>query len=227
MKNIAVFTGAGISAESGLSTFRDSNGLWNNYSIEDVATPEAFTRNPQLVLDFYNQRQQDALAAKPNLAHKALFELEKHFNVTVVTQNVDTLHERAGSTNVIHLHGQLDQARSMMDDALVYPLNGEPIALGQQCELGSQLRPNIVWFGEYTQNLELAAQKIQQADFVIVVGTSLNVYPAANLIDFSQPSAQKYLITLDIDQVPNSFEFYQGKAAEILPKLAQQLIEQS
>jgi NAD-dependent deacetylase len=223
MEKVVVFTGAGISAESGLDTFRDNNGLWNNYRIEDVATPQAFAANPQLVIDFYNMRQRDALVAQPNAAHLALAELEQDFDVTVITQNVDNLHERAGSTKVVHLHGMLDQARSSVDETLVYPLNGQPITLGQTCELGSQLRPNIVWFGEYTQNLELAAQIISQTDKVIVVGTSLAVYPAAGLIDLAPTASEKFLITKAIDSVPAGYQYLQGSACELVPKLINSL----
>ena len=216
---IVVFTGAGVSAESGLNTFRDNHGLWHDHKIEEVATPEAFDKNPQLVLDFYNQRQKDALAAQPNGAHLAVAELEKSHDVTVVTQNVDDLHERAGSTDVVHLHGQLDWARISIDENLPYPLNGEPILLGDKCELGHQLRPHIVWFGEWVPMLEEAASIISKADVLIVIGTSLSVYPAAGLVDFAPKNCEKYINALALDDVPFDFEFIQGKAASEVPNL--------
>ncbi|MDX1635126.1 MAG: NAD-dependent deacylase [Marinobacter sp.] len=185
--HIVVLSGAGVSAESGLSTFRDSGGLWENYSVFDVATPEAFRRDPALVLRFYNDRRCQLAEVEPNAAHRALAELEKDFRVTIVTQNVDDLHERAGSSKVVHLHGELTQARSSRLDDLIYPIGYKPIELGDTCELGSQLRPHVVWFGEQVPMLEAAAGVVASADHLLVVGTSLQVYPAAGLVDFADP----------------------------------------
>ncbi|MBL7866005.1 MAG: NAD-dependent deacylase, partial [Cyclobacteriaceae bacterium] len=158
MKKLVVLTGAGVSAESGLATFRNSGGLWEGHRVEDVATPEAWRRNPEMVLEFYNQRRRHALEAQPNAAHRELAELEQQFEVTVITQNVDDLHERAGSTRVVHLHGKLSESRSTMDEQLVYPIAGWQLNLGDRCERGSQLRPNIVWFGEMVPMMDTAAR---------------------------------------------------------------------
>ena len=184
MKRLVALTGAGISAESGLATFRDSGGLWEGHRVEDVATPQAWTRNPTLVLDFYNQRRMKALQVKPNRGHEILAELQEQFDVTVVTQNVDNLHERAGSKKVVHLHGSIFESRSTKDERLVYPIEGWELKLGDRCELGSQLRPNIVWFGEMVPMMEVACEVASAAEIFVVVGTSLVVYPAAGLIDY-------------------------------------------
>jgi NAD-dependent deacetylase len=183
--HVVVLTGAGISAESGLSTFRDKGGLWERYSIEDVATPEAFDRNPELVLDFYNQRRRQLGDAEPNAAHRALAELESSHRVTVITQNVDDLHERAGSTNVVHLHGELTKVRSCEHPNLIYNLGYDAIRLGDTCEQGSQLRPHVVWFGEAVPMIEAAAEIVPMADHLLIVGTSLQVYPAAGLVELA------------------------------------------
>ena len=193
-KNIVVFTGAGISAESGIKTFRDSNGLWEEYRVEDVATPEAWAANRELVLEFYNQRRKQLLECKPNQAHILLAELEEKFSVQIITQNVDDLHERAGSTKVLHLHGELLKSRSTVDKSLVYSIDGWEVKLGDKCERGSQLRPHIVWFGEDVPMMSEAAKITQTADIFCVVGTSLNVYPAANLLYYVSDSAQLFLI---------------------------------
>lgn len=179
---LVVFSGAGVSAESGLRTFRDSDGLWENYRIEDVATPEAWARDPANVLHFYDLRRAQVLAAQPNTAHLAIAELERCFEVVVITQNIDDLHERAGSTHVIHLHGEILKVRSTTDPSFVTRLNGPSLRLGDRCPLGSQLRPHIVWFGEEVPLLEVAAREMERADRCIVIGTSLQVYPAAGLI---------------------------------------------
>lgn len=194
MKKLVVLSGAGISAESGISTFRDNNGLWDNYRIEDVATPEAWIRNQELVLDFYNQRRKQAADVKPNAAHYALAELEKHFDVTIVTQNVDNLHEIAGSTKVIHLHGELFKARSTKDPKLVYEMKGWELKTGDLCELGSQLRPHIVWFGEEVPMMEVAVDVTEQADMFLVIGTSLAVYPAAGLVHYVPIGKRIYIV---------------------------------
>jgi NAD-dependent deacetylase len=193
MKKIVILTGAGMSAESGISTFRDSNGLWENHDIMDVASPEGWHRNPSLVLDFYNARRQQLLEVSPNAGHTALAALEAQFEVNIVTQNVDDLHERAGSTNVLHLHGELRKARSTADHRLVYPCD-TAIRLGDLCERGSQLRPHIVWFGEMVPLLEPAAELVTQADIVMIVGTSMQVYPAAGLVGYAMPGIPLFYV---------------------------------
>ncbi len=193
-KKVVVFTGAGISAESGLKTFRDSGGLWEEYKVEDVATPEAWERDPEMVLTFYNKRLKQVLSATPNPAHHAIVELEKKFDVQVITQNIDDLHERAGSKNVLHLHGEITKCRSSVDDTLIYDVKNGAIRPGEKCEKGSQLRPHIVWFGEYVPYMETAAKISSAADIFIIIGTSLNVYPAAGLVDFVPGPVPKYLI---------------------------------
>ena len=172
MKKIVVLTGAGISAESGIKTFRDADGLWEGHDIYDVATPEAWRRNPELVLDFYNQRRKQLLSVNPNSAHKLLAQLQEKYQVVIITQNVDDLHERAGSENVIHLHGELRKVRSTIDDSLIYNWSRDLI-LGDNCKLKSQLRPHIVWFGEAVPNLSLAEEITQKADLLIIIGTSM------------------------------------------------------
>lgn len=194
MKKLVALTGAGISAESGLKTFRDSGGLWEGHDVTEVATPEAWQRNPDLVQKFYNERRKQALSAQPNAAHTILAELENHFEVTVITQNVDNLHEKAGSSQVLHLHGQLFQSRSSIDENLVYEVPGWEIKMGDLCEKGSQLRPNIVWFGEAVPMMEPAIDIAMQADIFLVVGTSLQVYPAASLVQYTSTSCPIYLI---------------------------------
>ena len=188
-----VRTGAGISAESGLKTFRDSDGLWNGYNIEDVATPRAWKKNMRLVLDFYNMRRRDVAAAKPNAAHVILAELEKDFDVQIITQNIDDLHERGGSTNVLHLHGEIFKMRSELDEELVYDIQGD-ILRGHTAEDGAQLRPHIVWFEEAVPMIEPAAAITSTADIFVVVGTSLAVYPAAGLINFAPASIPKFIV---------------------------------
>jgi len=194
MKKLVVLSGAGISAESGIPTFRDSNGLWEGFRVEDVASPEGWLRDPELVLDFYNQRRKKALEVKPNRGHEILAELEKHFDVTIVTQNVDNLHERAGSSKVIHLHGSLFESRSTKDERLVYPIDGWELKIGDTCERGSQLRPNIVWFGEMVPLMDIAVEQARYADMFIVVGTSMVVYPAAGLINYVPDDTMKYVV---------------------------------
>lgn len=198
MKNLVVFTGAGISKESGIPTFRDNNGLWKKHNAMDLASIEGFEKNPKAVLDFYNERRKQLLQVEPNHAHYVLAELEKQFDVTIITQNVDNLHERAGSTNVLHLHGELTKVTSSEDKEnpdyiQEYPLD-TPIKIGDKAKDGSQLRPYIVWFGEDVPNIMQAIEITKQADVFIVIGTSLKVYPAAVLIDFIPSTAKKYLI---------------------------------
>jgi NAD-dependent deacetylase len=203
MKRIVVLTGAGISAESGIRTFRDANGLWNSYRIEEVASPVAWERDPQMVLEFYNMRRKQLFEVEPNSAHYALAELEQKFDVQIITQNVDDLHERAGSTNVLHLHGELKKVRSTADERLVYTLDRWELKLGDLCEKGSQLRPHIVWFGEEVPNIMPATMMVKRADLFVVVGTSLKVYPAAGLIHLVPYSVPKYLV--DPEAEPDRF----------------------
>lgn len=193
MKNIVVLTGAGISAESGLKTFRDSNGLWEGHDVMEVATPEGFQKNPELVLEFYNQRRRQLLTVEPNAAHKALTDLETHFNVDIVTQNVDDLHERGGSSNVLHLHGELLKARSVNTENEIFDCRKD-ILLGDTCANGYQLRPHIVWFGEAVPLLEDAIKITEKADCLIIIGTSMQVYPAASLIDFVSADTPIYFV---------------------------------
>lgn len=190
---LVVLTGAGISAESGLKTFRDSDGLWENYRIEDVATPRAWRKNPKLVLDFYNFRRKNVRDAQPNTAHYGLAELEKNFDVTIITQNIDDLHERAGSTNVLHLHGEIFKMRSERNEELIYEISGD-INMGDLAEDGAQLRPHIVWFEEPVPKIEEAVPIVHSADIFVVVGTSLVVYPAAGLVNYAPWEIQKYII---------------------------------
>jgi NAD-dependent deacetylase len=201
MKRVVVLTGAGISAESGLKTFRDSDGLWEGYNVEDVATPEAWKRNPQLVQDFYNMRRKDVLAAKPNAAHYALAKLEEKFDVTIITQNIDDLHERAGSTNVVHLHGIITRSQSSKNANLTYAIDGWEIKMDEVCELGSPLRAHVVWFGEAVPMIEKAALICADAELFILVGSSLAVYPAAGLINYVPRNVPKYIIDPNIPQV--------------------------
>jgi NAD-dependent deacetylase len=201
MKKIAILTGAGISAESGLKTFRDSDGLWEGYNIEDVATPQAWQRNPALVQDFYNQRRKNVLEAQPNAAHYALAKLEEKYDVTVITQNIDDLHERGGSTKVIHLHGIITRSQSSVNPELTYPINGWELGMDEVCELGSQLRAHVVWFGEAVPMIEVAAEICHEADVFILIGTSLAVYPAAGLINYVPRDAPKYIIDPNIPHI--------------------------
>ncbi len=209
-KKLVVLTGAGVSAESGLKTFRDSDGLWEGYNIEDVATPRAWRRNPQLVLDFYNLRRKNVLEAQPNAAHIGLAELEKSFDVTIITQNIDDLHERAGSTNVLHLHGEILKMRSEKDHGLVYEIKGD-IKLGDMAEDGQQLRPHIVWFEEPVPRIEEAIPIVRNADYFVVVGTSLVVYPAAGLVNYAPWNIPKYIID---KRIPYTSELMNIKAIE-------------
>ncbi|TCC90490.1 NAD-dependent deacylase [Pedobacter frigiditerrae] len=200
-QRLVVLTGAGISAESGIKTFRDTDGLWEGYNVMDVATPEAWDRNPALVQEFYNERRKQVLSAKPNEAHLMLAELEEHFDVQIITQNIDDLHERAGSTNITHLHGIITFSQSDKNAALLYPIKGEEIKMGELCELGSQLRPHVVWFGEAVPMIETAAAICEEANLFMLVGTSLAVYPAAGLIDFVPREVSKYIVDLKIPSV--------------------------
>jgi NAD-dependent deacetylase len=192
-KKLVVLTGAGISAESGLKTFRDSDGLWEGYEVTEVATPRGWRKNPQLVLDFYNARRKNVADAQPNAAHYGLAELEKDFDVTIITQNIDDLHERAGSTNVLHLHGEIFKMRSEWDETLISEIRGD-IKLGDEAADGAQLRPHIVWFEEPVPKIEEAVPTVFAADIFVVVGTSLVVYPAAGLINYVAMDVPKYII---------------------------------
>ena len=192
-KHIVVLSGAGVSAESGLKTFRDTDGLWNGYDVYEVASPEGWHKDPQLVLDFYNARRKDVAAALPNDAHIGLAELEKDFDVTIVTQNIDDLHERAGSTKVLHLHGEIFKMRSVADENSFFDIRGD-INLGDKAADGAQLRPHIVWFGEAVHMMEKAAALLNDCDYFVVVGTSLQVYPAASLLYYAPPYLPKFII---------------------------------
>lgn len=192
-KHIVVLSGAGISAESGLKTFRDSDGLWMGYDVYEVASPQGWQKNPQLVLDFYNARRKDVAAAIPNAAHTGLAELENDFNVTIITQNIDDLHERAGSTNVLHLHGEIFKMRSVANENIFFEIRGD-IMLGDNAADGHQLRPHIVWFGEAVPMMEKAAAIVQDCDYFVVVGTSLQVYPAASLLYYTPTYLPKFII---------------------------------
>lgn len=203
MKKLVILTGAGISAESGISTFRDSGGLWEGHDVMEVASPAGWRKNPALVLDFYNQRRKQALSVQPNQAHFELTRLEQFFDVTIITQNVDNLHERAGSSNILHLHGELFKSQSTLDPRLVYEMAGWEINIGDKCEKGSQLRPFIVWFGENVPMIETAIKATSKADIFAVIGTSLAVYPAAGLIAYSQKNAPKYIIDVKIPEISN------------------------
>lgn len=199
-QKLVVLTGAGISAESGLKTFRDSDGLWEGYNIEDVATPRAFKKNPQLVLDFYNMRRKNVMEAQPNAAHHGLAELEQFYDVHIITQNIDDLHERAGSTKVMHLHGEILKMRSVQNEHLIYPITGD-FNLGDTAEDGAQLRPHIVWFEEAVPMINEAIPVMRGADVFVLVGTSLVVYPAAGLVDFVGDDVPKYILDRKIPPV--------------------------
>jgi NAD-dependent deacetylase len=224
---IVVFTGAGISAESGIKTFRDSDGLWEEYNIIDVATHQAWEKDSALVLDFYNKRRKQVLDAKPNKAHLALVTLEKEYDVHIITQNIDDLHERAGSKKVLHLHGEIMKSRSTTAPSLVYTINGAELNIGDVCEQGSQLRPHIVWFGEMVPEMERAYLIAEQAAIFIVVGTSLAVYPAAGLIDYIAQHTPKFLIDpsdVKVNSIAN-LTVIKEKAGIGLPLLVNELLQ--
>jgi NAD-dependent deacetylase len=226
-KHIVILTGAGISAESGLKTFRDSDGLWNGYNVEDVATPRAFKKNPQLVLDFYNQRRKDIAAAKPNAAHYGLAELEKDFTVTIITQNIDDLHERAGSSRVVHLHGEIFKMRSVDNEQAIYEITGD-INIGDTDKHGSQLRPFIVWFEEPVPMMDKAVSLMYNCDLFVVVGTSLQVYPAASLLHYAPAHLPKYIIDKKIPAVAGAnITFIEKPATEGVTELKKILLQQT
>lgn len=227
MEKVVVLTGAGMSADSGLKTFRDSDGLWEGHDIQEVATPRAWQNNKELVLDFYNERRAQAHSVKPNKGHKALANLEEEYDVIIITQNVDSLHERAGSSDVLHLHGELSKVRSEQDSSLIYDIGGASIELGDTAEDGAQLRPHVVWFGEAVPNMMKASQIVPEADHLIVIGTSLVVYPAAGLVDLVPPDIPKYVVDPDTPELTNNREWihYQERAATGTPKLVSELLE--
>lgn len=224
-KKIVVLTGAGISAESGLSTFRDSGGLWEGFDINEVASLDGWDQNPAKVLEFYNMRRQQVSKAEPNPAHDALAKLEEYFEVVIITQNVDDLHERAGSKNIIHLHGELTKARSERDEEEITEIRYDPIEIGDYSKDGSQLRPAIVWFGEMVPMIEIAAIEVSKADILIVIGTSLMVYPAASLVHYSAKDIPKYIIDPNIPEVldSGSWNVIKDTASNGVPKLVQEL----
>ena len=227
MKRVVVLTGAGISAESGIKTFRDADGLWEGHDVMQVASPFGWENNQELVLDFYNQRRRQLLKVEPNAAHKALVDLENKYDVQIITQNIDDLHERAGSTNVTHLHGELLKARSTFDDDLIFDWKKD-INPGDFCEYNRQLRPHVVWFGEAVPMFQKAAEIIEHSDIVIIIGTSMQVYPAASLIDFSPHDASLFFI----DPKPNineggNLEIIENTAVEGVPKLVKRLLEKA
>lgn len=224
-KKIVVFTGAGISAESGLKTFRDADGLWEKHRIEDVATPMAWEKDPELVLEFYNQRRKDVLRAQPNAAHLALARLDACFKVVIVTQNIDDLHERAGSKNIIHLHGQILKSRSTADPDLLYDCTVD-IRTGDRCELGSQLRPHVVWFHEAVPMMDDACAAAMEADIFLVTGTSMQVYPAAGLINYVPHLSKKILVDPNIPEINGmkNIEMIEATATTGIPSLVERLI---
>jgi len=227
-KKLVVLTGAGMSQESGLRTFRDMGGLWEEYDITEVATPEAWHRNPSLVMQFYNERRKQLYEAEPNAGHWGLVDLEKDFDVSIITQNVDDLHERAGSTKIIHLHGELKKARSSVDESLVYDIDGWELKFGQKCAKGSQLRPHIVWFGEAVPAMDDAIPLVESADILVVIGTSLNVYPAAGLVNYAKPETPIFVIDPERPQVyirnVNYIQEKAGKGIEILKEKLKSLV---
>ncbi len=230
MKRVVVFTGAGVSADSGISTFRDSDGLWENYRIEDVCTAEAIVRNRDLVIDFYNERRRDLLSKKPNAAHEALVDLERYFDVQIITQNVDDLHERAGSSNVLHLHGELTKLRSSYDETATVPIRGWEQDKTARHPDGSLLRPYIVFFGEGVPNFSKACQIASTAEICIVIGTSFNVYPAASLLQYVPDAAKIYVVDPgepNFGSYIGRVEWIKARAAVGVPQLCEKLREET
>ena len=223
MKKCVVLSGAGISADSGLKTFRDAGGLWEGHRVEDVCTPQAYAKNPQLVLDFYNQRRRQAAEALPNAAHHALAELADHYDVRIITQNVDDLHERAGSGHVLHLHGQLNKLRSCLDERYVIDWQGDQ-SLETVDHNGYPMRPHIVWFGESVPLFGDAVREIREADVVLVVGTSLKVYPAASLLSYASPEAEIFVVDPNPQAAWANMEIIPQNAVTGVPSLVQDLI---
>ncbi len=228
MKKLVVLSGAGMSAESGVKTFRDDDGLWQNHRFEDVASPIAWQNDPELVMEFYNQRRKQLFEVDPNPGHLALVLLEKKFDVRIITQNVDDLHERAGSSNVLHLHGELKKVRSTIDPNLVYTMDQWELKMGDKCEKGSQLRPHIVWFGEAVDMIGPAVEIVSKADIVIVIGTSMVVYPAAGLINYVSDDVPKFYVDPKAFQVSgiSNLEVIRKKAGEGVPELVDRLLSE-
>jgi len=227
-KKLVILSGAGISQESGIRTFRDMGGLWEEFDISEVATPEAWERNPELVMKFYNDRRKQLYECVPNAGHRGLVDLERDFDVHIITQNVDDLHERAGSSKVIHLHGELKKARSSVDESLIYDIDGWELKFGQKCAKGSQLRPHIVWFGEAVPAIEEAIPIVEEADILVVIGTSLNVYPAAGLVHYVKSGTPIFVVDPERPQVIiRNVTYIQEKAGagvEILKEKLEALI---
>lgn len=225
-KKLVILSGAGMSQESGIRTFRDMGGLWEEYDVSEVATPEAWARNPELVMRFYNDRRKQLYESQPNAGHRGLVDLEKDFEVQIITQNIDDLHEMAGSSSVLHLHGELKKARSSVDESLIYDMDGWELKFGQLCAKGSQLRPHIVWFGEAVPAIDEAVEIVQNADILVVIGTSLNVYPAAGLVNCASRDIPVFVI--DPERPPVSqrqVEYIQEKAGKGVEILKEKLIE--
>jgi len=226
-KKLVILSGAGMSQESGIRTFRDMGGLWEEYDVAEVATPEAWQRNPELVMRFYNDRRKQLYESEPNAGHRGLVDLEKDFDVQIITQNVDDLHERAGSSKVLHLHGELKKARSSVDESLIYDIDGWELKFGQKCANGSQLRPHIVWFGEAVPAMEDAIPLVESADILVVIGTSLNVFPAAGLVNYTKKGIPIVVIDPERPQVfIRNVTYIQekaGKGVEILKEKLKEL----
>lgn len=225
MKKVVILTGAGISAESGIKTFRDSDGLWEEYRVEDVATYDAYVRDPKLVLDFYNARRREVFKAKPNEGHRQLVRLEEKYDVQIITQNIDNLHEQAGSSHVLHLHGELTKARSDRDDNLIIDIGDREIHIGDKAPDGAQLRPHIVWFGEAVPNIEPAAEMCEQADYFVVIGTSMNVYPAAGLIHYVPRTSPCWLVDPKAVAISRPINIVQEKAGTGVKKVVEELLK--
>ncbi len=225
-KKLVILSGAGMSQESGLRTFRDMDGLWEEYDVSEVATPEAWKRNPELVMRFYNERRKQLYESRPNAGHYGLVDLENDFEVSIITQNIDDLHERAGSTKVLHLHGELKKARSSVDESLVYDIDGWELKFGQLCAKGSQLRPYIVWFGEAVPAMDDAIPMVESADILVVIGTSLNVYPAAGLVNYARKDVPIFVIDPERPQVYiRNVSYIQEKAGKGIELLKEKLKE--
>jgi NAD-dependent deacetylase len=225
-QKLVILSGAGMSAESGIKTFRDSGGLWEEHEVTKVASPEGWEADKALVLEFYNQRRKNVRDTEPNAAHKFLAELEAKYHVCIVTQNIDDLHERGGSSSIIHLHGEILKAQSTANPELIYDLNGKDINLGDTCELGAQLRPFIVWFGEAVPKLEDAALQVMNADIFIVIGTSLQVYPAAGLVQYTKTDCKRILVDPKADEISVTidFEVISETAVNAIPQLKKLLL---
>lgn len=223
-KKLVILSGAGMSQESGIRTFRDMDGLWEEYDVTEVATPEAWARNPALVMKFYNDRRKQLYECTPNAGHFGLVDLEKDFDVQIITQNIDDLHEQAGSSKVLHLHGELKKARSSVDESLIYDIDGWELKFGQKCAKGSQLRPHIVWFGEAVPAMDDAIPLVESADILVVIGTSLNVYPAAGLVNYAKKSTPIFVIDPERPSVfIRNVTYIQEKAGKGVEVLKEQL----